>query len=104
MVLFTGKGGVGKTTTAAATAVAGARSGIATLVLSTDAAHSLGDALDRDLSGPAASGPVEIEPNLSALQVSGRTYFEGTWTVVQAYLVETLGALGVDPVVAEEMT
>lgn len=104
MVLFTGKGGVGKTTTAAATAVAGARSGISTLVLSTDAAHSLGDALDRDLSGPAASGPVEIEPNLSALQVSGRTYFEGTWTVVQAYLVETLGALGVDPVVAEEMT
>ena len=46
VILFTGKGGVGKTTTAAATAVRAARSGIKTLVMSTDAAHSLGDALD----------------------------------------------------------
>ena len=49
VILFTGKGGVGKTTTAAATAVRAARAGLQTLVMSTDAAHSLGDALGVDL-------------------------------------------------------
>ena len=53
VVLVTGKGGVGKTTTAAATAVHAARSGLRTLVMSTDAAHSLGDALDVDLATAA---------------------------------------------------
>ena len=53
VVLVTGKGGVGKTTTAAATAVRAARSGLRTLVMSTDAAHSLGDALDVDLTTAA---------------------------------------------------
>ncbi len=104
MLLFTGKGGVGKTTSAAATAVASARAGIATLVLSTDAAHSLGDALDRDLSASATTGPIEVEASLYALQVSGRAHFEGSWNLVQGYLVEMLSALGVDPLVAEEMT
>ena len=59
-LLFTGKGGVGKTTTAAATAVHAARAGIKTLVMSTDAAHSLGDALGVDLDAAArrrAAGP-----------------------------------------------
>ena len=60
VLLFTGKGGVGKTTTAAATAVHAARAGIKTLVMSTDAAHSLGDALGVDLDAAArrrAAGP-----------------------------------------------
>ena len=59
IVLFTGKGGVGKTTTAAASAVRAARSGTRTLVMSTDAAHSLGDALGVGLGG---AGRVEVEP------------------------------------------
>ncbi|MEI2775301.1 MAG: ArsA family ATPase [Tetrasphaera sp.] len=102
--MFTGKGGVGKTTTAAAVALANARRGAATLVLSTDAAHSLGDALDRDLSASGSTGPVSIEPCLHALQASGRAHFDGSWTIVHDYLASTLSSLGVDPLVAEEMT
>lgn len=79
-----------------------ARAGIETLVLSTDAAHSLGDAFGVDLRG--GGGPVAIEEHLHALQVSGRAHFAGSWTVVHGYLVQTLSALGVDPLVAEEMT
>ena len=101
VILFTGKGGVGKTTTAAATAVRAARSGIKTLVMSTDAAHSLGDALDVDLQPP---GPLDVEPGLSALQVSTPHGVDSSWRVVQDYLLSVLGTLGVDAVVAEELT
>jgi arsenite/tail-anchored protein-transporting ATPase len=116
VILFTGKGGVGKTTTAAATAVRAARSGIKTLVMSTDAAHSLGDALGVDLS-PARSGrpsdgsagaqrplPVEVEPGLAALQISTPHTLDSSWRVVQDYLLAVLGTLGIDSVVAEELT
>ncbi|CCI52870.1 Anion-transporting ATPase [Nostocoides jenkinsii Ben 74] len=61
----------------------------------------MGDAFDVDLSGGT---PVQIEDGLHALQVNGRAHFDGSWTVVHAYLVQTLSALGVDPLVAEEMT
>jgi len=100
-ILFTGKGGVGKTTTAAASAVQAGRAGIRTLVMSTDAAHSLGDALDRDLDDP---GPVEVEPQLHALQVSASRTVDASWQTVQDYLLEVLANVGVDPVVAEELT
>ncbi len=72
--------------------------------MSTDAAHSLGDALDRDLGATGTGAAHRIEDHLHALQVSGNRHFDGSWDVVQAYLVDTLAALGVDPVVAEEMT
>ncbi len=101
IILFTGKGGVGKTTTAAASAVQAARAGIRTLVMSTDAAHSLGDTLDRDLDGP---GPVQVEPHLHALQVSSTRTVDASWRTVQDYLLAVLGNVGVDPVVAEELT
>ena len=111
IVLFTGKGGVGKTTTAAATAVRAARSGLATLVMSTDAAHSLGDALGRVLTVPTGTAPpeahdavVEIEPGLHALQVSTPHTIDRSWRIVQDYLLELLATVGVDPVVAEELT
>jgi len=106
VVLFTGKGGVGKTTTAAATAVQAARAGIKTLVMSTDAAHSLGDALGvvlvtaRDDPDPV----VEIEPGLSALQLSPTHSVRRSWRVVQDYLLTVFKGLGIDPVVAEELT
>jgi arsenite/tail-anchored protein-transporting ATPase len=106
VVLFTGKGGVGKTTTAAATAVQAARAGIKTLVMSTDAAHSLGDALGvtlvtaRDDPDPV----VEIEPGLCALQLSPTHSVRRSWRSVQDYLLSVFKGLGIDPVVADELT
>lgn len=104
VILFTGKGGVGKTTTAAATAVSAARAGVRTLVMSTDAAHSLGDALAVRLGGAAAGTPVEVDENLCALQVSPRHRLGASWRVVQDYLLGALATLGIDTVVAEELT
>lgn len=110
VILFTGKGGVGKTTTAAATAVQAARQGIKTLVMSTDAAHSLGDALGVELSmaadhpDPAVDPVVEVEPGLYALQLSAAHNVRRSWRSVQDYLLTVLSSVGVDPVVAEEMT
>ena len=101
VILFTGKGGVGKTTAAAATAVRAARAGTKTLVMSTDAAHSLGDTLGVDLGG--AQEPREVEPGLAALQVSATHLLGGSWRVVQDYLLSVLSTLGVDAVVAEEL-
>jgi arsenite-transporting ATPase len=100
VLLFTGKGGVGKTTTAAATAVQAARRGHKTLVLSTDPAHSLADAfavgLDHD--------PTEVEPGLYGQQVDTQRAFEDSWREVQHYLREVLESGGVDPLDAEELT
>jgi arsenite-transporting ATPase len=115
VILFTGKGGVGKTTTAAATAVRAARAGIKTLVMSTDAAHSLADALDVDLAGhgagsephhatPGRPAPVEVEPGLWALQISAQRAFDSSWRRVQDYLLSVLATLGIDAVVGEELT
>jgi arsenite-transporting ATPase len=100
LLLFTGKGGVGKTTIAAATALHAARSGVKTLVVSTDAAHSLADCLARPL-GPE---PRELEPGLSAVQIDGRSRGERSWRSIQEYLIGVLDALGVDPIAAEELT
>ena len=106
VVLFTGKGGVGKTTTAAATAVQAARQGIKTLVMSTDAAHSLGDALGVDLAtAPNDPDPVvEIEPGLCALQLSAAHSVRRSWRSVQDYVLTVFKGLGIDPVVADELT
>jgi arsenite/tail-anchored protein-transporting ATPase len=106
VILFTGKGGVGKTTTAAATAVQAARAGIKTLVMSTDAAHSLGDALGVVLMDTPGSpdSVVEIEPGLSALQLSASHSVRRSWRSVQDYLLTVLKGLGIDPVVADELT
>jgi arsenite-transporting ATPase len=100
VLLFTGKGGVGKTTTAAATAVHAARRGTKTLVLSTDASHSLGDALGTTLAGE----PSEVEPGLFAQQVEARSRAERSWRGIQEYLLSVLEATGVEPVAAEELT
>jgi arsenite-transporting ATPase len=100
IILFTGKGGVGKTTTAAATALRLADRGVKTLLLSTDAAHSLGDALDRPL-GPE---PAEIDPGLWAVQIDTQRRFEAAWRGVQRYLLELLSRGGVDAITAEELT
>ena len=105
VVLVTGKGGVGKTTSAAALAVSAARDGRRALVMSTDVAHSLGDALGVEL--PSARHwrhMTEVEPGLHAQAVDAHTDVEASWETVRAYLLQALDALGVDTVVAEELT
>jgi len=100
VLLFTGKGGVGKTTTAAATAALAASRGLKTLVLSTDPAHSLADALDVPLSGT----PAEVQPGLSAMQVDAQRAFEESWRTIQDYLRSVLEKAGVDALQADELT
>ncbi len=100
VLVCTGKGGVGKTTTAAALGVDAARRGARTLIMSTDGAHSLGDALATDLR----DGPVEVEPRLTAEHVSAAHGLSASWRVVQDYLLGLLRDVGIDPAVAEELT
>jgi arsenite/tail-anchored protein-transporting ATPase len=100
VLLYTGKGGVGKTTAAAGTATLGAARGLRTLVLSTDAAHSLADAFDENVSGE----PTEIDDNLFVQQVDAQRRFEVSWGEIQGYLLDLLDAAGVDPIAAEELT
>ena len=102
MVLFTGKGGVGKTTLAAATAAHLARSGRKTLAVSTDPAHSLGDALEAGLGHE----PVEVEGagGLFAAHVDARALLDGTWGRLREHLATVLAGAGVDELVADELT
>jgi len=100
IILFTGKGGVGKTTSAAGTATLAARRGARTLVLSTDAAHSLADAFGEQIGGE----PTQVAPDLWVHQVDAQRRFERSWGDIQGYLVSVLDASGVDPITAEELT
>lgn len=100
IILFTGKGGVGKTTSAAGTAALAAQRGARTLVLSTDAAHSLADAFGETV-GPE---PTEVRERLWVHQVDAQRRFERSWGEVQGYLLSVLDAAGVDPITAEELT
>ena len=100
VILFTGKGGVGKTTLAAGTAALAATSGQRTLVMSTDAAHSLADAF-----GVAVrQEPTEVAPALFVQQIDAQQLLEVSWAHVQGYLLSVLDAAGVDPIRAEELT
>lgn len=100
IILFTGKGGVGKTTAAAGTAALAAARGQRTLVMSTDTAHSLGDAFDV----PIGSEPTPVAPSLHVQQVDAQRRFEESWAEVQRYLLSVLDAAGVDRITAEELT
>ena len=99
VILYTGKGGVGKTSVAAATAVRCAQLGQRTLVISTDAAHSLGDALDREVG----ESPTEISPNLWAQEVNALRELESHWDRIHVYLSTLFSSQGVNDIVAEEM-
>jgi arsenite-transporting ATPase len=100
ILLFTGKGGVGKTTTAAATAVACADAGLRTVVLSTDPAHSLADAFDVPL-GPLAA---PITDSLWGQQLDAQERMEESWHEIQGYLREVFSWAGVDGLEAEELS
>jgi len=99
LILFTGKGGVGKTSVAAATAVRCAELGYRTLVMSTDAAHSLGDSLDVSLSGDLQ----EVLPNLRAQEVDVLRELDVHWGVLQQWLKALLSWRGLQEIVAEEI-
>jgi arsenite-transporting ATPase len=99
VVLFTGKGGVGKTTVAAATAVRCAELGQRTLVLSTDAAHSLADSLDVGLGAT----PTEVRPGLWGQELDAQERLEESWGDIKHWLVDLLDWAGVDAVEAEEL-
>ena len=99
ILLFTGKGGVGKTTVAAGTAARIAASGRRTVVLSTDPAHSLADAFDL----PLGDQPTGIAPNLWGQQLNARVRFEEAWDDVREYMVGVLDWAGADAVEAEEL-
>jgi arsenite-transporting ATPase len=113
ILLFTGKGGVGKTTLAAATAAALAGRGRKTLVVSTDPAHSLGDAFGRTLGaepsevdavsdGPSAWG--STSGLLHAVQVDSRSLVDSTWHELRRELQAALAGAGLDSLDAEELT
>jgi arsenite/tail-anchored protein-transporting ATPase len=99
IILFTGKGGVGKTTVSAATALAAAARGRRTLVVSTDMAHSLGDALAVDIGRDIR----RIGPNLWGQEVDALYQLERYWGVLRQYISSVLRARGLDDVVADEL-
>lgn len=99
VLLFTGKGGVGKTTTAAATALRCAALGHRTIVLSTDPAHSLADAFDV----PLGDTPAEVAPGLFGQQLDTQARMEDTWVEIQAWLLEVFAWAGVAAIEAEEL-
>jgi arsenite-transporting ATPase len=100
IVLFTGKGGVGKTTVAAATAVRAARSGQRTLVTSTDPAHSLADSFDT----PLGDEITPIAANLWAEQIDAQARLEANYRDIQEHVISLLSWMGVDSVEAEELS
>ena len=100
IILYTGKGGVGKTSVAAATARRCAASGLRTVVLSTDPAHSLSDSLET----PLGAEPTAVESNLWAQEVQAQLEMERNWGAVQRWLGEWLTDRGVMDIAAEELT
>ncbi len=98
--MYTGKGGVGKTSVSAATALGLANRGYRTLVMSTDAAHSLANSFDV----PLGNEPTMVTENLWAQEVSVLHEVDKHWITLQKYITELLSWRGMEDVVAEEMT
>ena len=99
IILYLGKGGVGKTTISAATAVRSAALGKRTLVVSTDLAHSLADCFNT----PLTSEPMELAPNLWAQEVNVLDEMRNSWGKVQEKMSQALRKSGINSVMAEEL-
>jgi len=99
IIVYTGKGGVGKTSIAAATAHRCADLGYRTIIMSTDAAHSLSDSLDVPL-GPE---PVKVRENLWAQEVNALHEMERNWGTIRDFLIEVLAWQGHNDITTEEM-
>lgn len=100
IILFTGKGGVGKTTLAAATSLLSAKRGYKTIILSTDAAHSLSDSFETQLSNT----PKKITSNLYGQEINAMEEIEKKWGEIQSYLTELFTSQGIDTIEAEELS
>jgi arsenite-transporting ATPase len=98
-ILYTGKGGVGKTSVAAATALKASRAGKKVLVMSTDPAHSLADAFDTEI-GPE---PKEMESGLWAQEMDHTSMIEDNWSEIQGYMTTLFEWQGTDTLAAEEL-
>ena len=98
-ILYTGKGGVGKTSVAAATAVRAARAGKNVLVMSTDPAHSLSDAFDAEVG----SDPREMETGLWAQEMDYASMLEESWTEIRDYVTTLFEWQGAGSLEAEEL-
>ncbi|MBK8985634.1 MAG: ArsA family ATPase [Chloroflexi bacterium] len=100
IILYLGKGGVGKTTVAAATAVRSAELGYKTLVASTDIAHSLADSFDT----PLDAVPVQLAENLWAQEISAIADIHNYWGTLQSFVSQNISGKGISSVVADELS
>lgn len=100
VIIYTGKGGVGKTSVSAATALRCAKLGYRTIAVSTDSAHSLADSLDIPLSGDIRN----IRENLDAIEVDVIHEMETRWKEIGQYLSDFMVSQGLDPISSKEMT
>lgn len=105
VIMFTGKGGVGKTSVAAATGIRAAKMGYRTLVMSLDAAHSLADSFDLEnrLMDHAKGRPLDIAKNLWIQEVDVQEEVQEHWGEVHKYLSSLLNVSGLEQVLAEEL-
>ena len=99
LIIYNGKGGVGKTSVSAATALRMAEKGHRTIIMSVDTAHSLGDSFDAEL-GPQI---VNVAPNLDALELDIVYEMRTKWTAISEYLSAFMVSQGIDGISAEEM-
>ena len=100
LIIYTGKGGVGKTSVAAATALKCARKGYKTLIMSTDAAHSVSDPMETELCGQ----PTRVEENLDAIEIDMLYELETRWSEIQKYISDFLVSQGLDGITSKEMS
>ncbi len=100
ILFYTGKGGVGKTSVAASSALRCAQRGYRTIILSTDAAHSLGDSLGVELRAE----PIQVLPNLWAQEINALHELESSWGQVSKYLADLLAWQGVETIAQGELS
>ncbi|MHC1708912.1 MAG: ArsA family ATPase [Methanomassiliicoccales archaeon] len=100
VIIYTGKGGVGKTSVSAATALRCAKMGHRTIAISTDSAHSLADSLDVPLTGEIR----KVSKNLDAIEVDVIHEMENRWQEIGKYLSDFMVSQGLDPISSKEMT
>ena len=99
LIIDTGKGGVGKTSVSVATAKRCADLGYRTIIMSTDAAHSVADSMDIELNGEITN----ILPNLDALEIDIVNEMRIRWNDIQDYISEFMESQGITGLSAEEM-
>ena len=105
IIFFAGKGGVGKTSVAAATGIKSAEGGNRTLVMSLDVAHSLADIfdLDRSLIDKNRGKPIKVGKNLWIQELDIQEEIEKNWGDIHKYLSTLLNTTGLDEILAEEL-